>query len=85
MINEQYKGNLIYVNADKDFSLISHDFITDKKRVLIKKYGETEKVPFYLRWFLGKSGFQKSDKYMRLGKWIWTCKHDKQTPEIISI
>ena len=82
---EQYKGNLIYVNADKDFSLISHDFITDKKRVLIKKYGETEKVPFYLRWFLGKSGFQKSDKYMRLGKWIWTCKHDKQTPEIISI
>lgn len=82
---EQYEANLIYINADKGFSIISHDFIRNKKKVLLKKYGKTEKSTFSERLWLGKSEFQKPDKYMRLGKWIWTCKHDKCTPEIIAI
>lgn len=82
---EQYKSNLIYVNADKRFSLISHDFLSDKKKVLLKKYGETEKSTFSERVWLGKSEFQKPYKYMRLGKWLWTKKDDKWSPEIISL
>lgn len=82
---EQHKANLIYINADKGFSLTSHNFISDKKKILVKKCGKTEKSTFSERLWLGKSEFQKTDKYMRLGKWIWTRKTGQLTPQIIPI
>ena len=82
---EQYGQNLIYVNADKDFSLTSHNFLSDKKVVIKKKCGKTEKSSFSDRLILGKGEFLKPDKYMRLGKWLWIRQHDKFTPEIIAL
>ena len=81
---EQYNNILVYVNADKDYSLIAHDFLHDKKRVLKKKYGEDEKASFFEKFTFGKSNYQKPNGYMRLGKWIWILEKDKWTPEIIS-
>lgn len=82
---EQYKNYLIYVNADKGYSLIRHDFAEDKKTVLLKKFGETEKSSFTDRLLLGKSSFMNPSKYMRLGKWLWVKENDKIMPKIISI
>lgn len=82
---EQYKNKLLYVNADKDYSIVSHDFVTDKKMILIKKYGKNEKSTLVDRFTLGKEMFQRPGKYMRLGKWIWIKKPDKLGTEIISI
>lgn len=82
---EQYKNYIIYVNADKGYSLVRHDFAEDKKKVLLKNFGETEKSTFTDRLFLGKSSFMKPSKYMRLGKWLWVRENDKITPKIISI
>lgn len=82
---EQFYNNLIYVNADKGYSLIAHDFLTDKKTVLKKKYGHDEKSSFTEKLLLGKSEFQNPYRYMRLGNWIWTKGQDLSTPEIFSI
>ncbi len=82
---EQYKNYLIYVNADKRYSLVRHDFAENKKKVLLKNFGETEKSSFTDRLFLGKSSFMKPSKYMRLGEWLWIKENDKITPRIISI
>lgn len=82
---EQYKNYLIYVNADKNYSLVRHEFAKDKKKVLIKNFGETEKASFTDRFYMGKSAFMNPSKYMRLGKWLWIRENDKITPKIISI
>ncbi|MBD5508978.1 MAG: hypothetical protein HDR05_13295 [Lachnospiraceae bacterium] len=82
---EQYKNYLIYVNADKGYSLVRHDFAENKKKVLLKNFGETEKSSFTDRLFFGKSSFMKPSEYMRLGKWLWIRENDKITPKIISI
>lgn len=82
---EQYKNYLIYVNADKRYSIVRHDFIEDKKKALFKNYGETEKSSFTERFLLGKSSFMKPSKYMRFGKWLWIQENDKIEAKIISI
>jgi len=82
---EQCGENLIYVNADKGFSLISHNFVSDKKKVLEKKFGRVEKSVWWERSLLGKSSFQKPDKYMRLGRWIFIFKRKEMTSEIIFV
>lgn len=82
---EQCKNYLIYVNADKRYSLVRHDFAEDKKKTLLKNFGETEKSSFTERLLLGKSKFMKPSKYMRLGKWLWIKENDKIAPKIISV
>lgn len=37
---EQYRGKIIYVDADKDYSLTTLDFETDKKHVILKGFGK---------------------------------------------
>lgn len=81
----QNKSNLIYVLADKSCSLISHDFLSDKKKVLLEKYGEVKKPTISQRFSQGKSTFRKPYDYMCLSKWIWTKKHDNSKPEIIAL
>lgn len=82
---EQYKNYLIYVNADKKYSLVRHDFVEDKKKVLLRNFGQTEKSSFVQRMFYGKSSFMMPLKYMRLGKWLWVRENGEITPKIISI
>lgn len=83
---EQYKNYLIYVNADKGYSLVIHDFVKNKKKVLLRNFGKTEKSSFSDRKFRGKSSFMHPSKYMRLGKWLWiNDKEDEMNPRIISI
>lgn len=82
---EQYADSIVYVNADKDYSLISHNFINDKKKVIIKKYGNSDKASFSQKMFLGKSAFQNPEKYMRLGRWLWIKKSGTMNYEIVSL
>lgn len=79
-----YKNYLIYVNADKNYSIISHDFLKDNKRILLKNYGETEKSTLSERLDCGKSKFQHPRKFMRLGGWLWV-KEKNERPKIISL
>lgn len=82
---EQYENNLVYVNADKSYSLTAHNFINNKKNVLRKNYGQTKTSTFSDRHLLHVSSFQRPNRYMRLGKWLWIKEPGKWTPEIISI
>lgn len=82
---QQYGRKLIYVDADKGYSLVIHDFLKDKKHVLKKKYGETEKSHLLGKLFLDKSEFQNPYKYMQLDKWIWTQRVGKWPTEIVPI
>ena len=82
---EHYKNYLIYVNADKSYSLTRHDFAHDKKTVLHKNYGESEKSTFWERFNFGKSLYMNPSKYMRLGNWVWIKDNNKCEPSIISI
>lgn len=82
---EQYQGRLIYINADKDYSLISHDCLADSKRTLRKKCGETEKATAIDKWSMWKGFFQHPYPYMRLGKWIWIKDKKKWKGDILSI
>ena len=49
---EQYNQYLIYSNASKNFSIIKHDFLTNKKEILIKKYGKMKKLDIMYNFFL---------------------------------
>lgn len=82
---EHYKNYLIYVNADKSYSLTRHDFAHDKKTVLHTNYGESEKSTFWERFNFGKSLYMNPSKYMRLGNWVWIKDNNKFEPSIISI
>lgn len=77
----QYNNRLVYVNAAKDYAIISHDFITDKKSVLVKNHGYTEKTKLSDRLLLGKGFYQHPEDYTLIGKWI--CYHDKQYKTVI--
>lgn len=66
-----YKNNLVYINASKEYSIISHDFISDKKKTLVKKYGSDEKVSFSDKLWLGKANYQHPKEYIIMGKWLW--------------
>ena len=82
---ELYKNYLIYVNADKKYSIVRHDFIENKKDVLIRNYGKSEKSSVLDRLTMGSSHFMKPLKYMRLGKWLWIKEDGMFTPKIIPI
>jgi hypothetical protein len=82
---EQYQGRLIYINADKDYSLISHNYLTDRKTILRKKCGETEKATVGDKLLMGKGFYQHPYPYMRLGKWIWIKDKNKWEGDILSI
>ena len=66
----QYNNRLVYVNAEKDYSIISHDFISDKKTVIVKNHGYTEKSKLSERLLVGKEIFQHPKDYTLIGKWI---------------
>ncbi|MCR4960777.1 MAG: hypothetical protein K6A74_04930 [Lachnospiraceae bacterium] len=83
---EQYGQYLVYVNADKHYSLVVHDMVKDSKKTLLKKFGMDEKPDSFMeRMLLGKSEFQRPGKYMRLGKWIWAREPKKFEPQILPI
>lgn len=82
---EQYENFLIYVNASKQYSLVKHNFLTDKKKVLLKHYGETNKSSFSDRILLGKGVYQRANSYVRLGKWLWIMENNKSTGRLISL
>lgn len=67
----QYKNFLIYNDATKGYTIMCHDFITDKKKKLLKGYGKNEKASFMDKMFIGKSLFQQPSTYVRLGNWLW--------------
>lgn len=66
-----YMTYLTYINASKKYSIVSHDFVNDKKKKLVSKYGSTEKASLQDKLFLGKEYFQHPNQYMIMGKWIW--------------
>ena len=82
---EHHKNYLIYVDADKDYSIFVHDFVKDKRKALIQNYGKSEKSSLLDRLTMGSSYFMKPLKYMRLGKWLWVKEDGTFTPKIIPI
>ena len=80
---EQYKNFLIYNDATKGYTIISHDFITDKKKKILKGYGKDEKASFMEKLSCGKSMFQQPSTYVRLGNWLWI--QDEKGSKIINI
>ncbi|MCH5193397.1 MAG: hypothetical protein J1F11_05495 [Oscillospiraceae bacterium] len=82
---EQHRNNLIYVNADNGYKLVKHNFVSDKKSTIIRKYGMTEKSTFFDRFAMGKGEFQNPNKYMRLGNWLWIKETGKYNPQIIAV
>ncbi|MCD7805833.1 MAG: hypothetical protein LUH19_00655 [Lachnospiraceae bacterium] len=82
---EQYKDSLIYVDAGKGFALVRHTILDDKKKVLVKKYGTTEKASLSDKFYLGKGMFQKPERYMSLGCWLWIKEPGKRMGRVISI
>lgn len=61
---------IIYNNATKNYTVFRHDFISDRRKPLLKKYGETEKAPILEKLTFGLSEYQHPKRYARLGKWI---------------
>jgi hypothetical protein len=85
---EQYNQYLIYNNASKNFSILKHDFLTNKKEILLKNYGKIEKLDLMGNFFLNAVDqmlypemYQFPEIYLRIGKWIW----DKKNSRIVSI
>ena len=85
---EQYNQYLIYNNASKNFSILKHDFLTNKKEVLLKNYGKIEKLGIMGNFFLdaidqmlNPEMYQSPETYLRIGKWIW----DNKNSRIVSI
>jgi len=78
---QQYNNHLVYVNASKDYAIVSHDFLTDKNKRIVKNHGYTEKVKLTERFFVGKGYFQHPEDYLLIGKWI--CYRDKQHNMVI--
>lgn len=81
---EQYNQYLIYNNASKNYSVLKHDFLTDKKEILLRDYGETEKVDFMGNFFLNafeqmlnSEMYEYPETYSRIGKWIWDNKNNR--------
>lgn len=74
---------MIYLNADKSYSVISHDFLSDKKTVLERNYGKSEKITLYERLFCGKGMFQKPYAFMNLGRWVWICREGSDCPKLV--
>lgn len=81
---EQYNQYLIYNNASKNYSVLKHDFLTDKKEILLRDYGETEKVDFMDNFFLNafeqmlnSEMYEYPETYSRIGKWIWDNKNNR--------
>ena len=79
---EQHQNYLIYVNADKKYSLTVHDFLTGKRNILRKNYGHTYS-PFKIN--IDIHSWQHPSKYMRLGKWIWIRGKQPKTYCILSV
>ena len=85
---EQYNQYLIYNNASKNFSILKHDFLTNKKEILLKNYGKIVKFDLMGNFFLNAVDqmlypemYQFPEIYLRIGKWIW----DKKNSRIVSI
>lgn len=66
----KYKEFLIYNNASKNYTLISHSIITDGKKTIAKKYGYNEKSSISDRFMFGKEEYQKPRKYYHLENWL---------------
>ena len=83
---DHFDEYLIYVNADKNYSLTSHNFIKDEKKVLKKNYGKDEETEGFGEWLMKlaeKSSYQIPQKYMRVGKWLWI--ENGLNSEIVSV
>lgn len=80
---EQYGKYLTYVNASKGYKLVKHNFINDKKEMLLKDCGTTEKADRVQRSAYGKGAYMHSNPYMRVGNWIWIKQEGKTTPKLI--
>lgn len=65
-----YRNNLVYINADKAYSIVVHDMLTDKKRTLVKQYGHNQKSTLFDRLTFGKSSYQHPKEYAIIGKWL---------------
>lgn len=81
---EQYNQYLIYNNASKNFSILKHDFLTNKKEILLKNYGKIEKLDIMGNFFLNAVDqmlnpemYQSPETYLRIGKWIWDNKNNR--------
>ena len=81
---EQYNQYLIYNNASKNFSILKHDFLTNKKEILLKNYGKIEKLDIMDNFFLNAVDqmlnpemYQSPETYLRIDKWIWDNKNNR--------
>lgn len=74
---EQYNQYLIYNNASKKFSIIKHDFLTNKKEILLKNYREIDTLSILVVVNAAQRLHPSPETYLRIGKWIWDNKNNR--------
>ena len=91
---EQYNGKLIYINGDKDYSLIVHDIVRDKASVIARGCGTKQKSIMLNRGIVGavmdrlmidREVPPEPESYARVGKWIRIRRRQNWALEIVEI